>query len=253
MMSSIEHHLLPPPYDRFERVPASQSIGSRFRLRRGTLIALRPSPRTNGADLLDETNRIRLEAPAATIILWLDKLDERAEIELAAVAGKEGIRGFVTSAAPDVDVLRRELTETAGLATDLIRYLRARGWVLPPSVRDLVHGVLEHAAECRAVRRLADFVDSSPRWTREMKACGLGTPRPFFQVVRCMVIAIDMQREWTTRLEDIAWRYGFHDASALHHRVVEVFGCSPTDVRRWLGWEWLLATGVTRAGLTRMR
>jgi len=264
----LEQRVLPAPYLAFEPLPSLEALSSSSPLARGTLVVLRPCPGASAGEIEEGAHHAWRTSARTTVILWLDLLNRLDAVEISGVAGAIGIRGLVVGAQPDARVLRRELTDPYTLAADCIAWLRRQEFAVSPRVhRYLEIGLTQRKAWRNATELLAVAAahrDGKPRHNEpgkrllerelqrlraETNGCRLGHPGPLLQVVRMFAVANAIQRQPAEPLARLAREYSFYDERHLRQRIADVFGCAPTDIRRWLGREWLLHVAFARAAL----
>lgn len=240
-----------PPYTDFLPLDQSEALPA---LPRGTLLAIRPAHIVTDERILREVERLQLALARTTFVLWLDLVERERVASLAAAGGRRGIRGFVVRPLLDDALLRAQLTDPRDFPIDLVRWLERRGFELRRPVHEMMRAAIGHAATCRSVAQLAARSGGNlVRWRRALQHAGVGSVANFHQILRLLAIAIQIQREPTTALSVISERYAFYDGAALRHRFAEVFGCPPSDARRYLGWEWMVDAALRRSGIVPSR
>jgi hypothetical protein len=246
----VAHYSLGPPYSSFQPVNAADphTINSAAR---GMLVVIRPTHDTRDGEALESIERLQLALSRFTLILWLDLVGIDRGASVAAAAGRRGVRGFVTRAVPDPVRLRAQLTERNDLPGDFVLWLERRGFTVRRSTRAMIVTAMQGAKDCRNLTELA--ARSSGRvdvWRDNLLRSGISSAQDFHQILRLLAIAVHIQREPSTPLSRMAEHYSYFDDSALRRRLGQVLGCPPSDLRKYLGWEWIADTALRRAGLT---
>lgn len=246
----IEYRLLPPPYTSFGPVFTREELERKLRFAPGCLLALRPDPRTSEAQAEREILDLEKVVPRLTLILHLDQLDSDAKVRLAAVGGSHGVRGYVVGRTPEPHALRNELTDPKILKTDIPRNLRTRGFPVGPITRAFLHGSCDHAFECRNATALSARLGISVRAVRsDLRESRLPDPGAMHQIVHKTYIAVAIQRGELT-MTQLAYQFGYLNPGKLRERLSDVLGYRPSDVRKWLGWAFLLDSALRRAGVS---
>jgi hypothetical protein len=161
-----------------------------------------------------------------------------------------GFRCGIMSLLPDMDALRAALCNSADVEIDLLRWLVRAGIAIKPHVLDHFVEMLTGPAS-----EGAGDVDVTPRRSRRTRsrhfaAEGLAAPRNWQSTFRWLRMAMAAQRDPRLTEAEIVERNSLYDDSDLR-RVFHVwFGCTVTDVRNRLGWEWLLWAAIERKQLT---
>jgi transcriptional regulator GlxA family with amidase domain len=85
---------------------------------------------------------------------------------------------------------------------------------------------------------------------RHFALSGLPVPSHWLQFARLLHVSIQLQNE-TGAAFRIATRAGYPDGFTMSNQMKRMIGYRPTEVRNWLGWEWLLEAWLRREGLGR--
>ena len=244
----VPTYMLSPPYREASHV--LNLSNARAMYARGVILAVRPAA-TLGTDALSSyITALQRRRPHITIAVWLDLTEDEMTPRLIATASRHAVRGFITSSVPSPDQLRRSITDPTSLADDIAYRLRTFGCEVNHAIADLISAACAHAVECRNVRQVADAAELKyDSLLRALRLGQLGTPARLYQVFRLLLIAVRLQRDPLARISNVSTHYHFYDEAALRARFREVFGVSPSVVRSWIGWEYLLYIGMRRAGI----
>jgi transcriptional regulator GlxA family with amidase domain len=178
-------------------------------------------------------------------------LDANA-VHLVQVAAQLQVRGAVVDGEPVADTMRGFLTAPLDLATDVVAWLGVRLPLLPPQVIALCRAIFRYASVEATVGPLLVSVGESARTARaRFHKLALPSPSSWHHVARAIHAALMIQRIPHAPLFDLAMELGYSDHSSLSHQFMRLFGLRASQVRRLLGWEWLLESWLTReAALT---
>jgi AraC-like DNA-binding protein len=151
------------------------------------------------------------------------------------------------------DYLRQVLAAPPrSLADAVMRYLRRRGVMADPSTEKDVRRIFELAPEVNSITRLARRMYVSRRTLgRHFALSGLPVPSHWLQFARLLHVSIQLQNE-TGAAFRIATRAGYPDGFTMSNQMKRMIGYRPTEVRNWLGWEWLLEAWLRREGVARV-
>lgn len=126
------------------------------------------------------------------------------------------------------------------LAANLTAYLVRRRVLVDEESRREVQRAFELASELTSISELARRLYVSRRTLgRHFAAAGLPVPSHWLQFGRLMNAAVLLQVE-STAVFRIAAQTGYPDGFTLSNQMRRLLGCRPSDIRRTLGWEWLV-------------
>ena len=163
-----------------------------------------------------------------------------------------GLKAYVRARAGDLCVLRPR--HDAEVASDISTWLTLRGHRPPKEIGDVIDSTVNNVETCSTAGAAAAAAGITlTRMRSALEPAGLPNPREFFQIVRLLTIAVTLQRNVDISLSTVAESHGYWDAAARRPRLQDVFGAAPTDIRRCLGWEWLLFQALRRAGVDTAR
>jgi AraC-like DNA-binding protein len=245
-------HIFRPPYDEHETWAVQALLERRGGFPRGTLILVRPLPGEQwdcvARVVIAVTHRFTREA----LCLWTDLLSASRAIGLAQHARLLGVRAAVHRAILDPELIRQQLTEQYGFGRDVAAWCQRAGVPANGVVSDTLSCLASEAIGHATLQDLATSAGvRDGTWRTAFRRANLAPPAKWFQAFRIVSIANVIQREHDTPIRDIAARFGFYDPAAVGRRLRETIGASVRDVRRLLGWEWMLADAVRRYGLLR--
>lgn len=126
------------------------------------------------------------------------------------------------------------------LGETVTAYLTRRGLLMNDDIRREVRRTFELAGEVKSISRLALRLHSSRRTLgRHFEKAGLPVPSHWLQFARLLHVAIRLQNEATAAFR-IAARFGYPDGFTMSNQMKRLIGARPTEVRRCLGWEWII-------------
>jgi len=125
-------------------------------------------------------------------------------------------------------------------------YLVRRGLLKTEEIRRNVRAIFQAVPAVRSVSGLAARLHASRRTLgRRFADAGLPVPSHWLQFARVLHVAMRLQTD-RSPLSRIAGQYGYPDAFTLSNQMKRLTDYRPTDVRRWLGWEWLVEAWLKR-------
>lgn len=163
----------------------------------------------------------------------LTALDPRAILPAGRLAAPNRLRDLLA-------------TPPRRFADAVSAYLARRGLLRTEVVRRNVRSILEAVPAVRSVSGLAARLHSSRRTLgRRFADAGLPVPSHWLQFARILHVAMRLQID-KAPLARIAAQYGYPDAFTLSNQMKRLTDFRPTDVRRWLGWEWIVEAWLKR-------
>jgi AraC-like DNA-binding protein len=140
-------------------------------------------------------------------------------------------------------VLKRPPVDLAGDVTD---YLRWRGLAIDRDTVQLVRRILDLSGELRSITAVTRSMYLSRRALgRRLIVRGLPVPSHWLQIGRLLRVAIRLQNSEAT-VSSVAFEHGYPDGFSLSNQMERLTGHRPTEVRRRLGWEWLVESWLRR-------
>lgn len=217
-------------------------------LPKGGLVAIRPHPRSGPVDLAEAIEAAAARVTNAGLVLWPDCVGRRRAVELAACTRRLGIRAVVWTAAPSTGALRAQLTDPTDWPEAVVSWVRRRGAGVSPETAALLQRLADHAGGYRALVDLAaEHGPADWRWRRLFKADGIGPVGRWHAVLRAARLGLEIQRNPSLTVAELAYRSGFSASTALSDRLNHVVGARPGYIRNRLGWQWMLADAARRA------
>lgn len=244
-MADMELQVLAHPYDRLEPVEQSRD-------------ALRDAGRVPGsalvwtlsADRYGDTRRLVERRPGGLPLIVL--LPEAIRIEkdpnlVHAVqrCRPHGLLPFHESLeARDVsEALRRPPLDLAVEVTD---YLTWRGLKVDQETTHLLRRIMELSVELKSVSALSRSLYLSRRALgRRLMTRGLPVPSHWLQIGRLLRLSTSLQNT-EANIASIAYDYGYPDGFSLSNQMQRLIGVRPSQVREYLGWEWILEAWLRR-------
>lgn len=140
-------------------------------------------------------------------------------------------------------VLRRPAID---LAADVTDYLSWRGLVVDRETTHLIRRIIELSAEIRSITALSRSMYLSRRALgRRLLSRGLPVPSHWLQVARMLRLASRLQNS-DASVFSIAYESGYPDGFSVSNQMHRLIGCRPSQVREYLGWEWILEAWLRR-------
>jgi AraC-like DNA-binding protein len=145
------------------------------------------------------------------------------------------------------EYLRRILASPPrSLSEAAIRYFKRRGVLRDELIEREVRRILELAPETSSVTRLSRRVYASRRTLgRHFATAHLPVPSHWLQFARLLHITVQLQNDRSAVFR-IATRAGYPDGFTMSNQMKRLIGYRPTDVRAWLGWEWVVEAWLLR-------
>ncbi len=134
-------------------------------------------------------------------------------------------------------VLRRPPLD---LAAEVTEYLTWRGLGVDRDTVHLVRRIIELSSELRSVTALSRGMYLSRRALgRRLMSRGLPVPSHWLQLGRLLRITSRLQNT-DASLFSVAYEAGYPDGFSVSNQMHRLTGYRPSEVRKYLGWEWLL-------------
>lgn len=130
----------------------------------------------------------------------------------------------------------------------VVRYLTRRGTITDPAIERCVQRIFELAPEVRSITQLARRLYTSRRTLgRQFAAHDLPVPSHWLQFARMLHVSIHLQRE-PHAIFRIAMRMGYPDGFTFSNQMKRLIGLRPTEIREYVGWEWIVEAWLRREG-----
>ena len=145
------------------------------------------------------------------------------------------------------EYLRRILASPPrSLSEAATRYLKRRGVIRDDLAEREVRRILELAPETASVTKLSRRVYASRRTLgRHFAVARLPVPSHWLQFARLLHITVQLQNDRSAVFR-IATRAGYPDGFTMSNQMKRLIGYRPTEVRAWLGWEWVIEAWLLR-------
>jgi len=128
----------------------------------------------------------------------------------------------------------------------VVRYLQRRDVLHDDSIAKEIHRIFELAPEINSVTRLSRRMYTSRRTIgRHFALHELPVPSHWLQFARLLHITIQLQNESSAAFR-IATRSGYPDGFTMSNQMKRMIGYRPTEIRNYLGWEWVLESWLRR-------
>lgn len=126
------------------------------------------------------------------------------------------------------------------LGVAVAEHLIRRAIPISQPARRMIEEVFLFSAEVKTVGRLSQRVALSRRSLgRIMRESELPPPSHWIQFARAMRAALRLQSE-SISIARVAAAGGYPDAFTFSNQVKRIYGMRPTEVRKRLGWRWLI-------------
>lgn len=137
--------------------------------------------------------------------------------------------------------LRQVLTlPPRSISAAVVDYLIRRGLLANRKTIREFQRIVDLAPETHTISALARRMYTSRRTLgRHFIACGLPVPSHCLHFARLLHVALQLQSEDTAMFR-VAGRYGYPDGFTMSNQMKRLIGYRPTEVRRSLGWEWIV-------------
>lgn len=140
-------------------------------------------------------------------------------------------------------------TPPRSLATAVTDHLRFRGLLATEAARKEVHRLLELSADVVSVSQLARRLYTSRRTLgRHFAEWGLPVPSHWLQFGRLLHVCLHLHAEHTAVFR-VAARAKYPDGFTLSNQMKRLIGYRPSEVRRLLGWEWIVEAWLEKEGV----
>lgn len=132
------------------------------------------------------------------------------------------------------------------LAKAVTDYLIRRGLLETERIQSEVKSILELSPVVSSVSQLVKRLFSSRRTLgRHFSMQGLPAPSHWLQFGRLMHVAVRLQSDSSAAFR-IALRAGYPDGFTMSNQMKRLMNCRPTEVRRTVGWEWLVEAWISQ-------
>ena len=132
------------------------------------------------------------------------------------------------------------------MSESVTRYLKRRGVLKSEEMTREVKRIFELAPEIVSVTRLARRLYTSRRTLgRHFAVKGVPVPSHWLQFARLLHVTVQLQND-SSAIFRVATRMGYPDGFTMSNQMKRLTGYRPTEVRAWLGWEWVLEAWLQR-------
>jgi len=237
--------LLLPPYARLQPTEADISSLRTYGRRPGVALVWR----MGGADDEARGQAVQGRPGGLSLLVVLPpERDLRSSPSLALLLHRLRPQGILPHhpdpAASDLaQVLRRPPADLSG---EVVDYLRWRGFALDRETTQLLRRIIDLSGELRSIASVSRSLYVSRRALgRRLTTRGLPVPSHWLQMGRLLRVAVRLQNSDAT-VSSVAFEHGYPDGFALSNQMERLMGFRPSDVRRHLGWEWLVEGWLRR-------
>jgi AraC-like DNA-binding protein len=237
-------HYFGPPYETLEQRPTMAwsdalalrgyavvwSIGGRGRQKTELRMLREKPPSLPLIVLLPPAEEIRRALP---VLHALPTLDARSVLPGSALGSPDRLRAVLA-------LRPRSLPNAVG------RYLERRGVLRTDRIRREVRRIIELAPDTKSITRLCRRMYTSRRTLgRHFSDHGLPVPSHWLQFARLLHVTVHLQ-DHPGAIFRIAARFGYPDGFTMSNQMYRLIGVRPTEVRRLLGWEWVVESWLRR-------
>jgi AraC-like DNA-binding protein len=224
--------------------------GTRRSVPRGSILVIRPGADGSPQPLSGAIERVSRYVLNAPVAIWPDGIGPDQGLRLVSIARQRGIGTVITCPDPPARALREDLTDPTSLPDAVLGWLHYRRWSGEPATREILREMLAHSLQHHS---LEDYSRSSGTSSRTLRRAfdrdGLGSAARWYTALRVVAIATRIQRNPKESLELIADQVGYSSAAVLSDRLADATGARPTQIRRLLGWHWILVDSMRRLRL----
>lgn len=229
-----------PPYEERSHVRPGSATGGEP-LPFGSILGLEITGTSlHWTEIETAIHTLRRRHVSAPIVLMIDPRTEDLLFVASRVA-RLPVRAVLFRGEPISAALRQQLTHPANLPEDVVEWLMLRGIRLTPTTAHMIRQIFLRAADYREVVPLLRDMgnpESSARFRCRKKR--LPSPGRWLHAARALSTAFRIQSAPDRSLLSLAHEAGYGDHSALSNQMQRVFRMRPGEIRKVLGWEWLL-------------
>lgn len=151
---------------------------------------------------------------------------------------------------PPSDLAQVLRSPPSDLAAEITDYLTWRGLLHDRDTRQLLRRIVDLSAEVKSITALSRGLYMSRRALgRRLMKRGLPVPSHWLQMARLLRVASRLQNS-DESVFTISVTAGYPDGFSMSNQMSRLLGVRPSEVRRFLGWEWLFESWLRREALT---
>jgi AraC-like DNA-binding protein len=136
------------------------------------------------------------------------------------------------------------------LPVEVTEYLVWRGIRIDRETARLIRKTVELSTDLRSISSLARSLYLSRRALgRRFLSRGLPVPSHWLHFARLLRVAIRLQNSGES-IVSVGFELGYSDGFSLSNQMMRLIGFRPSDVRAYLGWEWILEAWLRREAET---
>ncbi|MCI0434820.1 MAG: AraC family transcriptional regulator [Gemmatimonadetes bacterium] len=141
-------------------------------------------------------------------------------------------------------------TPPGSVAEAVTRYLGRRGLFRTRGIEREIRRIFELAPEVPSITKLARRMYTSRRTLgRHFAAADLPVPSHWLQFARLLHVCLHLQSD-ESAIFRIATRLGYPDGFTMSNQMKRLLGYRPSEIREYLGWEWIVETWLRREGVS---
>lgn len=230
---------LAPPYR--ERIGLRSPVAMASELPFGSVLGVEVSGAAGAWSEVEGAIEVaRRQAVVVPVVLMIDP-EGHDLLLLASRVARLPARAVLFRGGEIPAALRQQMTQPASLPDDVVEWLAMRGTRLTPMTAHLIRQIFARApdhSEVVPLLREMGNPESSARFRCRKKR--LPSPGRWLHVARALRAAFRIQAEPDRPLLGLAHELGYADHSALSNQMQRIFRLRPGEIRKVLGWEWLL-------------
>ena len=208
----------------------------------------------DGTDQMANFEALRYKPPGLPLIVLLPPPAQiRSVLELLPLVRNLSPRMILPHGLVDTPYRLCQVLATSprSIPATLTDYLVRRGILRTKrSAREFMR-IVELAPETRSISALSRRMYTSRRTLgRHLISTGMPVPSHCLQFARLFHVALQLQTD-DAAVFRIATRLGYADGFTMSNQMKRLIGYRPSEVRRLLGWEWVVEAWLKKEGLSR--
>ena len=239
--------LIAPPYDRFH-APTSLALHDAIGMRGAAYVWWL----VDGVEQKPEFDFLLVRPLSVPLVIVLPPPEEITRtLPLLNQVRRLNARAVLPVGIMDTPRRIRDLLNVppSPFGASVAQYFVQRGLVRDAGIERTIQRIMEIAPDTRTITQLSKRLYTSRRTLgRQFAAAGLPVPSHWLQFARLLHVALHLQRE-PHAVFRIAMRLGYADGFTLSNQMKRLIGMRPTELRDYVGWEWIVEAWLTNEGL----